>query len=141
MQADQAQKRTDPFRVLSVDGGGMRGIYTAAYLAWLGDRFASERGLGLLDIGKGFDLVTGTSTGAIIACAAAMGVPMSKVVEMYRHFGPQIFTPRLPEGIAGAVPQLYTRPSALANANEVMRRALHSILAERTLGDVHRERG
>src|SRR4051812_24353268 len=141
MQADQAPKRTDPFRVLSVDGGGMRGIYTAAYLEWLGDRFARERGQESVDIGKGFDLVTGTSTGAIIACAAAMGVPMAKVVDLYRHYGPQIFTPRLPEGIAGAVPQLYTRPSALAAANGVMRRALHAILAERTLGDIYRERG
>jgi len=76
---DQAsdQARPKPFRVLSVDGGGMRGIYTAAYLAWLSDRFARERGLPNLDVGKGFDLVTGTSTGAIIACAAAMGVPMA----------------------------------------------------------------
>jgi hypothetical protein len=132
---------TNPFRVLSVDGGGMRGIYTAAYLAGLSERFARERGLDLLDIGKGFDLVTGTSTGAIIACAAAMGVPMAKVVELYRKFGPQIFTPRLPEGIASAVPQIYSRPGSLAQASDVMRRALHSILAERTLGDIHRERG
>src|ERR1043166_8268290 len=140
---DQAsdQARPKPFRVLSVDGGGMRGIYTAAYLAWLSDRFARERGLPNLDIGKGFDLVTGTSTGAIIACAAAMGVPMARVVELYRKFGPQIFTPRLPEGIASAVPQIYSRPGQLANANEVMRRALESILADRTLGDIHRERG
>ena len=143
MQIDHSPKqvRSDPFRVLSIDGGGMRGIYTAAYLAWLSDRFARERNLETLDIGKGFDLVTGTSTGAIIACAAASGILMSKVVELYRMHGPKIFTPRLPDGIAQAVPQLYSRSSSLAYANEVMRRALHSMLADRTLGDLYRERG
>ena len=84
----------------------MRGIYTAAYLAWLSDRFARERNLETLDIGKGFDMVTGTSTGAIIGCAAASGILMSKAVELYRMHGPKIFTPRLPDGIAQAVPQL-----------------------------------
>ena len=140
MEADQTPKQ-EPFRVLSVDGGGMRGIYTAAYLAWLCDRFAHEGGAQPLDIGKGFDLLTGTSTGAIIACAAAVGVPMPKVVELYRKFGPQIFTPRLPDGFAKAVPQMYSRPAAMAHANNVMRQALESILADRTLGDLYRDRG
>jgi patatin-like phospholipase/acyl hydrolase len=141
MQEPSAQAHASPFRVLSIDGGGIRGIYSAAYLAWLGDRFAAERDAGPLDIGKGFDLLTGTSTGAIVACAAAMGVPMSKVVELYRRYGPQIFTPRLPDGVTKAVPQIYSRPASLAQANAILRTALQSILAERTLGDVYRERG
>ena len=60
-------------RVLSIDGGGMRGLYTAAYLSSLVQRYAKTRGEVSLDIGKGFDLITGTSTGAIIACALALG--------------------------------------------------------------------
>ncbi len=47
----------------------MRGIYTAAFLDRLVAYFARSRGETCLDLGKGFDLITGTSTGAIVACA------------------------------------------------------------------------
>ena len=60
-----------PYRVLSLDGGGMRGIYTAAFLARLTDQFARIRNEAALDLGRGFDLITGTSTGAIVGCALA----------------------------------------------------------------------
>jgi uncharacterized protein len=64
-----------PFRVLSLDGGGMRGTYTATYLDKIADTFARRRNVGALDIGAGFDLIVGTSTGGIIAAALATGVP------------------------------------------------------------------
>ena len=66
--------------MLSLDGGGMRGIYTAAFLARLTDQFARIRGEPALDLGRGFDLITGTSTGAIVGCALAIGRPMAEVV-------------------------------------------------------------
>ncbi len=46
--------------MLSLDGGGMRGIYTAAFLGRLTDQFARIRGESALDLGRGFDLITGT---------------------------------------------------------------------------------
>jgi hypothetical protein len=58
-----------PFRVLSLDGGGMRGIYTAQYLSSLTEGFSKKRSCGTLDLVAGFDLIVGTSTGAILACA------------------------------------------------------------------------
>ena len=59
------------FRVLSIDGGGMRGIYTATYLDALERAFATRRNLpGGLDIGKAFQLIVGTSTGAVIGVAS-----------------------------------------------------------------------
>jgi len=58
-----------PYRVLSLDGGGMRGTYTATYLEKVAAAFAQRRGGTALDIGAAFDLIVGTSTGGIIACA------------------------------------------------------------------------
>jgi len=72
-----------PFRVLSLDGGGMRGTYTATYLDKIADTFAKRRNVGALDIGAGFDLIVGTSTGGIIAPALATGVPLSDIVALY----------------------------------------------------------
>lgn len=91
-----------PYRVLSLDGGGMRGIYTAAFLDRLVTQFARTRGVDGLDLGKGFDLITGTSTGAIVGCALAVGRPMSEIVKMYRDHGRQIFPHRI-KGTASAI--------------------------------------
>ena len=55
-----------PFNILALDGGGMRGLYTATVLRKLSERFAEPKMRDALDIGKGFDLVVGTSTGAIL---------------------------------------------------------------------------
>lgn len=51
----------------------MRGIYTAVFLDRLVIQFARTRREESLDLGKGFDLITGTSTGAIVASALAVG--------------------------------------------------------------------
>src|SRR5215472_8002257 len=86
-------------RVLSLDGGGMRGTYTATYLDRVASTFAKRRGLEALDIGAAFDLIVGTSTGGIIACALAKGIPLSEVVTLYQEQGRQIFTKPLPTGL------------------------------------------
>src|SRR5688500_17416625 len=67
-----------PFRVLSLDGGGMGGTHTATYLACLAATFARRRHLPGLDVGAALDLTAGTSTGGISACALALdGQPTS----------------------------------------------------------------
>jgi patatin-like phospholipase/acyl hydrolase len=68
-----------PLRVLSLDGGGMRGTYTATYLDRIAAAFAKRRGVAALDIGAAFDLIVGTSTGGIIACALAAGIPLAEM--------------------------------------------------------------
>lgn len=68
---DKDQQLERPYRVLSLDGGGMRGIYTGAFLARLTDQFARIRGEVALDLGRGFDLITGTSTGETPAAPAS----------------------------------------------------------------------
>ncbi len=66
------------FRVLSLDGGGMRGIYSATYLSHLTTAFVNSRKVKDLDVGAAFNLITGTSTGGIISCAlAGSGAPQA----------------------------------------------------------------
>jgi predicted acylesterase/phospholipase RssA len=138
--ANQKDAGTKPLRVLSLDGGGMRGIYSAAYLNALLNLFERERKEGQLDLGAGFDLIVGTSTGAIIACAAAKGEPMSRVVDLYKEHGPKIFPIRL-HGDIRLLLQLFTRPYHLKRGAEALRSALMGVLGDTTFADLYADRG
>jgi hypothetical protein len=72
------------FRILSLDGGGIRGAFSASVLATL----EQETGHSVVDH---FDLITGTSTGGIIALGLALGVPAVHIRDFYRDKGLDIF--------------------------------------------------
>lgn len=130
-----------PFRVLSLDGGGMRGTYTATYLDQMATAFARRRGVAALDIGGAFDLIVGTSTGGIIACALIAGVPLAKVVDLYRKQGPAIFRRPVPEKLHGVPVDHYCRGSALAQGEAALRKALRDILGTETVSEIYGRRG
>src|SRR5260370_2635658 len=71
------------FKVLSIDGGGIRGIFAARFLQRCEDCWGH--------LCENFDLVTGTSTGGIIALAAAYEKPMAAMVEVYSNHARDIF--------------------------------------------------
>lgn len=73
--------------ILTIDGGGIRG-YFSAYLL---ERIEQEIGVKFSDY---FDLIAGTSTGSIIAAALATNYPISKVTNIYKNKGKDIFKPR-----------------------------------------------
>jgi predicted acylesterase/phospholipase RssA len=138
--SEEHQPVERPYRVLSLDGGGMRGIYTGAFLSRLTDQFARIRGESALDLGRGFDLITGTSTGAIVGCALAIGRPMSEVVALYREHGPKIF----PHRIAGKASAIYRASQGsrfVREGDKALRGALQGVLGEATMRDVFDGRG
>jgi patatin-like phospholipase/acyl hydrolase len=75
-----------PFRILSVDGGGIRGILPAAILTELEDRYTGGR-----SAGDYFDLIAGTSTGGIIALGLAKGLRAKRILDIYTELGPRVF--------------------------------------------------
>ncbi|MCY4651784.1 MAG: CBASS cGAMP-activated phospholipase [Dehalococcoidia bacterium] len=72
------------FYILALDGGGTRGIYSAQILAHIEDTLN-------IPIRDCFDLIAGTSTGSIIAGAAATGVPLKDIVELFDVHASTIF--------------------------------------------------
>jgi patatin-like phospholipase len=131
-----------PFRVLSLDGGGMRGVYTATYLCELAESFARKRRTRRLDIGRGFDLIVGTSTGGIVACALAAGIPLGDVVSLYREHGAAIFPKKLPTGFGvSLIAQLATRRRALARGTAALQAVLEARFGDETLQGVYSKRG
>jgi uncharacterized protein len=135
---------TEPktFRALSIDGGGMRGSYTAAYLQEVADGFAKRRQVASpLDIGAGFDLIVGTSTGAIIALALAAGIPLSTVLDLYRQHGREVFPSKLPQTLPGVLWKEPTRKRHLRSGAAALRNALTAAFGALTLGDLYARRG
>jgi hypothetical protein len=119
----------------------MRGTYTATYLDRVAATFAKRRGVAALDIGAAFDLIVGTSTGGIIACALAAGIPLSEIVTLYTQHGPAIFSHPLPTSAGGVFVDHRQRPRALAAGTAALRTALAEKLGTKTLGEIYDERG
>lgn len=76
------------FRILALDGGGLRGTFTAAVLAKWDDMLKGGGGNNLI---SHFDLVAGTSTGAILAIGLALGIAPREILKFYQTQGPLIF--------------------------------------------------
>lgn len=89
---DEHLFETGPKRLLSLDGGGVRGVVSLAYLAdierLLRRRYGDDPEFRLCDY---FDLICGTSTGAIIAASLAVGLPVEKIARLYRTMIPDVF--------------------------------------------------
>ncbi len=78
-----------PFKILCLDGGGIRGAFGAELLA----TFEEKLGRPLCNY---FDLIAGASTGAIIAAALAAGKPAAEIADFFQTHGKDVFHPRLP---------------------------------------------
>jgi hypothetical protein len=74
--------------VLSIDGGGIRGILPATLLDVL-QRSAHW---------PKFDMIAGTSTGGILACGLCSGVPAKQMLELYTTHGGEVFDRKLASG-------------------------------------------
>src|SRR5260370_28343636 len=71
-------------RIVSLDGGGAKGFYTLGVLKQV------EAMLGGQPLCEHFDLIFGTSTGAIIAALLALGYQVDSVLELYEEHVPTI---------------------------------------------------
>lgn len=76
--------RDNVFNILSIDGGGIRGIYAATVILKM------HQDLGIICFEE-FDLIAGTSTGSIIAAALAIGIPPQEIVNLYVEKSKDIF--------------------------------------------------
>jgi uncharacterized protein len=108
------------FRILSLDGGGYKGMFSAAIL----DRLAADLQIDLL---SHFDLLAGTSTGAIIALGLAAGLTPAQLLSFYADQGLSIFPGRRARALRRALRSKYS-PAPLAAA-------LQETLGDRTLAE------
>lgn len=78
-------------RILTLDGGGIRGVFTLQILARIEEIFREERNKKDLVLADIFDLVAGTSTGAIIGTFISWGLPVREIEKLYIEQSPKMF--------------------------------------------------
>ena len=115
-------------RILTFDGGGVRGLWSACVLAALEQRLARP----VRDV---VETVAGTSIGALLACAVAGGLPAAKLVARCRRDAARIF-PR-PWPWAGALRPKYDAAPLRAVLVELFGGAVFGTLPRRTLVPVY----
>jgi hypothetical protein len=84
LQEVKIMASSSKFKILACDGGGIRGLITAVILERLEQKLDKP-------LKNYFDLFAGTSTGSIIACAIAKGIPSSEIRQFYIDKGINIF--------------------------------------------------
>jgi len=112
-------------RVVSIDGGGVRGIVPVIVM----QRLAGEPGLGTwLDRAE---LIAGTSTGGIIALSVAAGVPLDDLRDLYEARAGIVFRDSFLDDLRD-VGKVFGADYDVEN----LEREAHRVLGERTLGEL-----
>ena len=127
------------FRILSLDGGGMRALYSISVLQTLIQHFNSSSRT--KDLGKQFDLIVGTSSGSLISAGLAYGKSLEQIENLYKAWGPLIFSHPAPDKKRSLLrwAALKTFWSA-ANRNKELKESLQKAFQEETLGELFKRR-
>ncbi len=111
-------------RILSIDGGGIKGVFPASFLAQM------ESALKLRSAGNYFDLIAGTSVGGILALGLGLGLTASEIADFLTAKGRKIFPKDvLPTGLLRL---LVGRARYSASC---LQQALHDVFGTKTLAD------
>jgi patatin-like phospholipase/acyl hydrolase len=110
-----------PFHILTLDGGGIKGLATAAILAKLEEDLDTK-------ITDHFDLLAGTSTGGIVAIGLGLGLRPAQILDFYVEKGPQIFCN--PAKIRDLLQWVWRK-----YPTEPLEQALREVFADKLLGD------
>lgn len=111
------------FYILSVDGGGFRGLFAAHLLKRMEEEWR-------IDWGKRFRLLAGTSTGSILTAGLACGLTAAQLADFYDAHGEEIFAPRFRSRLD--VLNLFTSRYSSVR----LRTLLEETFGEMTLGEV-----
>jgi uncharacterized protein len=116
------------FRILSFDGGGIRGLLSTVLI----QRLIEESFVP--DFISSVNMFAGTSTGGLIALGLAAEIPLDEIKNLYLEAGPEIFSEHLFDQIVDLGNLLGAHYS-----NKVLGRWLHEIFGDKTLGELKRK--
>ena len=109
------------FKVLCIDGGGVRGIFATKILSLIETKFN-------IKIHDTFDLIVGTSTGSIVAGAVAINYDLTTLADDYSRDASKIFQKRF--SLCGLLKSKYD--------SRVLNNFLHDRLGDKKLGEIEK---
>lgn len=118
-------RNDENFKILSIDGGGIKGLYSAVILA----EFEEKHG----QLSNHFDLICGTSTGGIIALGLAAGIPAKDIVNLYQTKGPTIFPEK--KGVRKKLQTIKQALFASKYSEDNLKSALEDVFKDKKIGD------
>ena len=113
------------FRVLSIDGGGIKGIFAVSFLSAI-EAITGKR------VADHFDLIAGTSTGGIIALGLGLGYTPAELLAFYRDEGKAIFPD---EGTLSRAARWTRHLLRVAYSPRALEAALRTRFGSRRLGE------
>ena len=112
------------YRILSLDGGGIRGVLTIRLIERLSDQFPAFL--------ENVDLIAGTSTGGILALCLAAGLSPKHVREMYQDLGERVFR-------EGPIDLAAEKAFKADYSSDTLREIIKQVLGSVTLGDLKKK--
>jgi hypothetical protein len=111
------------FKILSIDGGGIKGLYSSTILEHLENKYGGS-------CSDYFDLLCGTSTGGLIALGLSLKIPASEISKIYKEHGNILF-PKQNKFIS-LFRQIFWNGKFRA---EPLKKVLSEVFAEKTISD------
>lgn len=115
--------RIKTFKILSIDGGGIKGLFSARII----EHFEERNNCNIADY---FDLICGTSTGGLIALGLSLKIPVGLISNLYYKRGKKIFPQQL--GLFRFLTQLVFGSKY---DNKELRKALEELFGDKTFSD------
>jgi uncharacterized protein len=120
----EESKQARRFKILSIDGGGIKGAFPAAFLAEIEKSLPAP-------VYRYFDLIAGTSTGGIIALGLGLGLSAATITAFYKQHGRKIF----PSNKIAAPRRWVGKLLSSKYSAEPLRNALEQTFADAKIGD------
>ena len=111
------------FKILSIDGGGIKGLYSSTILEHLEKRYGGS-------CSDYFDMICGTSTGGLIALGLSLKIPATRISEIYEKHGKEIFPKQ--SRLTGLFRQTLWRGKY---RDEVLKKVLKDIFGDKIIGE------
>lgn len=112
-----------PFKILSIDGGGIKGLYSSTILEHLEQRFGT--------LSEYFDMICGTSTGGLIALGLALKIPAKQISTIYEKHGRKIFPRR--NKLGGIMRQTFWKGKY---SDKPLKEVLREVFGEKKVADL-----
>ncbi|GAA3916898.1 patatin [Chitinophaga oryziterrae] len=123
----EAPKKT--LKILTIDGGGIKGLYSAKILEQFEQKFGC--------ISDHFDMICGTSTGGLIALGLSLKIPAAELVAFYVDKGPKIFPPWRKWFLLNIFDSLRQATFFGKFSDKNLKNSLKSVFKDHVIGDSH----